>query len=126
MKRKNKRRRKGPAVTLPFSDRLRMAKEQQIGDEREDAATVIVKLACITLNEMDHYGLKRLTEFGVALIANVREYYSDPERMEHWVRKQLEAIGFAVDEDGSVLACQDQDGNVISRKEFEKCVRRNG
>ena len=111
------KKRKGPAQQLPYADRLRMQKQQQIGDERQDSAEIIIKLACLTLNDMEGWSFVRLTRFALNLIDNIKEYYSDPERMENWVNKRFDAMGFVVTDDGDLKARLDASGNPVKKKE---------
>ncbi len=117
------RRRKGPAMQRPYAERLQAMHDQEIGDHRQDSAEVAIKLACLTLNEIDHWGFRRLARFCQALMDNVREYYSDRERMEYWVDKRFEKMGFLVTEEGGIKCCVDREGNPIRKEAFEKCEK---
>lgn len=111
------RKRKGPAQQLPYADRLLMEKQQKIADERQDSAEIIIKLACLTLNDMEGWSFVRLTRFAMNLIENVKEYYSDPERMENWVNKRFDKMGYVVTADGDLKAKLDAAGNPVRKKE---------
>ena len=101
--------------TRPYAERLAEQKLEQIANHRQDSAEVIIKLACITLNELEHYGFQRMARFSQALMENVVEFYNDRERMEHWVNKRLEDIGFEISKDGNVRAYVDETGRMVKK-----------
>lgn len=117
-----KKRRQGTAQPLPYALQLQMRRAQEIGDERQDSAEVICKLAGFTLNEVAGWGFFRLNRFINKLMENTREFYSDREQMEHWVNKRFNDLGFLVSKDGRILCCTDEHGEPVKkrRKSLEK------
>lgn len=110
------KKRKGAAQQLPYADRLLLQKQQKIADERQDAAETVVKLVCLTLNEMEGWAFLRLSRFAVQLMENVKEFYSDRERMEYWVNKRFDDMGFIITPDGDLQAATDADGNPVKKE----------
>ena len=92
------KKKKGAAQPRPYAQRLAQQKIDTITAHREDAAQTVAALACITLNDLDHWGKERLDRFANLLMQNVHEYYSDRERMDAWLMKRLKALGFNVAE----------------------------
>lgn len=109
-----KRKKTAPAQ-LPYAVRLQQRKAKEIGDERQDAAETVIKLACLALNETEGLGFYRLSRFAVKLMENVKEFYADRERMEYWVNKRLCDMGFEISDRGTVLANVDAQGDYIKR-----------
>lgn len=112
-----KKRRKGAAQTPPYALQLQAMKEQQIGNERQDSAVVICKLAGFTLNEVYGFGFHRINRFMSALMENIRELYADREQKMHWVDDKFRELGFIVTEDGRILCCTDANGKPIKRRD---------
>ena len=81
---------------IPYSERMILARNENIVFHRDDAARAVLMLAMVALNDTEHMGYTRLLRFANHLMPLVREYYQDRERMHDHVRRRLESIGFVV------------------------------
>lgn len=112
-----KKKRKGAAQPQPYALQLQAMKEQRIGNERQDSAEVICKLAGFTLNEVYGFGFHRINRFLEKLMENTRELYADREQKMHWVDNKFRELGFIVTENGRILCCTDANGAPVKRRE---------
>ena len=81
---------------LPYSERMMMARNENIFFHRDDAARSVLMLAMVALNDTEQMGYTRLLRFVNQLRPMIQEYYEDRERMHEHVRRRLEGMGFVV------------------------------
>lgn len=103
---------------IPYAVRLQLKKARQIGDEREDAASVALYIMLLRLNKDYGFGYNRLTRLARETGKSIRAFYKsttpDVERVN--LEKVLEQIGFSFAPDGKMLATVDDDGNPVKGK----------
>lgn len=99
---------------IPYADRLLIEKHQKIADHRNEAARIAMMVACVSLNDTEGLGYKRLIRFAKHFQEQIQEYYSDTEVGEAHLKTRLEQIGFIV-VDGKLYGAEDSDGNAVPR-----------
>lgn len=110
---------------IPYKDRLLMDKYSRIRDHRNDAARVVLKVACVALNDTEGLGYQRLSRFAKRLRELVQEYYADPDVQEVHLNERLEQMGFIIDPNGVMFCVENsQTGEVMPKKLIE--VRDDG
>ena len=99
---------------IPYADRLLMEKYQKVADHRNEAARIAMMVACVSLNDTEGLGYKRLCRFAKHFQEQIQEYYSDTEVGEAHLKTRLEQMGFAV-VDGKLYCVEDPDGNSVPK-----------
>ena len=104
---------------IPYSQRLLMDKYETIRQHRDDAARVVMHLACVALNNTEGLGYLRLSRFARELAVLVREYYADPEVGQAHLMERLSQMGFIV-RDGRIYAAENSEtGQIVPVKLLE-------
>ena len=100
---------------IPLALRKKLAQEARIRAEREDAASTVMKIGCVALNELYGIGFDRLTRFAVRTMELVKWFYDeDPDVALSQLHGRLEQMGFGVDDsDGRIYACLGDDGKPV-------------
>lgn len=103
---------------IPYSVRLAMKKAQEIGNEREDAASVALYIMPLRLNKDYGFGFTRLFRLARETGKSIRAFYksSTPDVERHNLEEALKQIGFEFAPDGKMLATVDADGEPVKGK----------
>lgn len=80
---------------IPYALRLSDKKIIEIGDEREDAARVVLYIAINLLHKTEGFGYERITRFSVVVDDSVKAYYGSktPDVEQHNLLKGLQQRG---------------------------------
>ena len=106
-------RRKGvPNADIPYVERLRRNKINNIARHRDEAALLAMKIATVALNDVFGFGYQRLCRFARRQQELTVEWYSDPEYADTKLNQRLEQLGFVI-EDGRIYGAVDDDGNAV-------------
>lgn len=101
---------------IPYAERIQMQRRQEIAFNREQAARIVLQLACVALNDTEGLGYYRITRFAKRLNTLVNEYYDQPDVEDVHLKERLSQMGFLVEGDHIYAAERDSDGKVVPAK----------
>lgn len=81
---------------IPFAQRLKIQKNQDIAVNREHAAKIAMMCMSCAMHEVEGIGYKRLTRFSLAFHENVEEFYEDVEVGLAHAKRRMEQIGMPI------------------------------
>lgn len=102
---------------IPYKDRLLMNQYTSVADHRDHAARTALKIATVSLNDIERMGYIRLSRFARRQQDLTEVYYTDPVYQEAKLDERLEQIGFDV-VNGRIFGATDEDGNPVQTKKW--------
>ena len=105
----------GDRRDIPYSQRMKMQRAQEIHRHREDAATTALKIAMVALNDTENLGFTRLCRFATRLRELNAAYWADPEREDVHLNDRLEKMGFQIGENGGVMVYEDPETGTMRK-----------
>lgn len=121
----NKRNPKLERSDIPYAERLRLKKLQNIAAHRDDAHLTELKIALVSLNESEGLGYVRLSRFAQTQQKNRDAYYKDPEYESVKLDQAVRQLGFIV-EDGRLICAVDEEGNIVPTKRLDVEDKQHG
>lgn len=103
---------------IPYALRLQARKYADTKANRDDAAMVAMKVACVALNDTEGLGYFRLCRFAKRVKELIDLFYADRDVQEVHLNQRLEQLGFVFYE-GRMHCLENEDGDVVKKPKEE-------